>query len=85
MQKGKWIMSELINRQMAIEALRNTKFRNDLFLDFGYENAINIIESLPSVQYFFTCDGCKHNRKGYFKHDICRRCLRNMRDLYEPE
>ena len=50
MQKGKWIMSELINRQMAIDALRNTKFRNDLFLDFGYENAINIIESLPSVQ-----------------------------------
>ena len=50
MQKGKWIMSELIDRQMAIEALRNTKFRNDLFLDFGYENAINIIESLPSVQ-----------------------------------
>ena len=43
-------MSELIDRQMAIEALRNTKFRNDLFLDFGYENAINIIESLPSVQ-----------------------------------
>lgn len=76
-------MSELINRQMAIEALRNTKFRNDLFLDFGYENAINIIESLPSVQYILTCDGCQHN--GYFKHDICRRCLRNTRDLYESE
>lgn len=75
--------SELINRQTAIEALRNTKFRNDLFLDFGYENAINIIESLPSVQYFFTCDGCRY--KGYFKHDTCRRCIRNMRDLYEPE
>lgn len=43
-------MSELINRQMVIDALRNTKFRNDLFLDIGYKNAINIIESLPTVR-----------------------------------
>lgn len=76
-------MSRLIDADALIDALRNTKFRNDLFTDNGYKNAINIIESLPSVQYLFTCDGCRYN--GYFKHDTCRRCLRNMRDLYEPE
>lgn len=74
---------DLISRRVAIEALRNTKFRNDLFTDNGYKNAINIIESLPSVQYMFTCDGCRND--SYFKYDICLRCLRNTRDLYESE
>lgn len=76
-------MSELINRQMAIDALRNTKFRNDLFLDIGYKNAINIIESLPRVQYFLTCEGCKWLRlPNGCAND---RCARMYKDRYEAE
>lgn len=67
MQKGKWIMSELINRQMVIDALKKISF--SYWFECGEylsedtremkiissNKALEVIEMLPSAQHWIPC------------------------------
>lgn len=56
-------MSDLIDRQAAIEALKNSRFPGAPYVDAGISIAIGVICDLPFAQpEIVRCKNCKHNQ-----------------------
>ena len=81
-------MSDLIERQKAIDALNNILADYVPYLH-GVTEAIPLdcavtIQTLPSAQPVITCDGCRF--VGTYDTDFpCCSCIRREKDYYEPE
>lgn len=77
-------MSDLIERQAAIDALRREYNTDDSDYPTEYQLGLSagrrIIDGLPSAQ-LDTCDGCKHHKP--FGDDLCASCRRGYGDNYE--
>lgn len=84
-------MSDLINRQQALEAIQDAHHHVEVMSMMdngrlsGLGQASNIIRDLPSAETQpITCDGCKH--VGTYDTDFpCSSCIRREKDCYEPE
>lgn len=80
-------MSDLINRQAVINALKDAE--NHAFNSFykGLVKAHKIIANCPSA-WTETCEGCKHlgkreNEVEYGYPSPCTHCKRKVEDYYE--
>lgn len=86
-------MSDLIERQAAIEALEREKslverpITETRWFDLGLGKAQDVISELPSAQPN-SCEGCKH--LGEWKAEVeygypspCTNCRRTAEDCYE--
>ena len=69
-------MSDLIERQAAIDALRDWY---DGMIISSFRGIEKVIKALPSAQPE-DCDTCKH---GYFGDDQCERCRVRYPSHYE--
>lgn len=73
-------MSDLIERQVAIDALMEILDRPN-HAEFLYTDEIcRVLGSLPSAQPEEDCDTCKH---GYFGDDQCNNCRVRYPSHYE--
>lgn len=88
-------MNDLINRQMAIDALGDEpevwsgKDEYELGLNNQWHYDVNALKALPSAKPK-TCEGCKH--LGKWKNEVeygcpspCTFCKRRVADNYEKE